>query len=1789
MPCDILTEADMPARLFIHSLFRTGSTYVWNSFRRSPNRYWCYQEPLHEAVLALNDNPKGLLDFVSDEEKNPLRHPKLDKPYFFELFEVYESCKDLICSDSIYHNYFLQSTDDPLERYLNALCDAAKGSPVVQECRTANRIGTLKRGLGGFHIYLWRNPWDQWWSYKANNYFETINQVILNCGDHPEVIDRVRHEIGFVRFEAPTLSDEISHFNERPMSSENGYLVFYTLWCLALIEASTSADYLLNIDSLSDSQEYRNKAVASLKSAGFEEVNFQDCKASQAFFSEEDRDFFHRIEDRIHGLFLASHFPQSTIDLIKANRSTNQPTIWDGAAYLPIEQAIAQTSRLRQVAIRVETERSLRLRELDELMARDRDNYEHALSASRRDWSQKASEQEREFAQALAAAKDLSVERERQFVAAKDLSVERERQLNEEVRASQGRMHEVERISTQILEELRANGTARELEFEKKLSAERERKQALNTSLQSLQLELRSLLDSRSWRYSIVLRWLIARVLGETIKVPHIYYAPGNELTGDLSAKRSPVNTTPALRTAKMGPTDTFMSSATDDVRSIMQFDGEQFVEKAYLWALRRAADPDGLKHYCGQLENGVSKRKVLEQLISSKEAQDSGVDVSTMRRALKNHRFWRVLMSGDTRRTNSNVDNIGSVRTFEALMGCNGQRFVQEAYLMLLRRPADDDGLDFYLGQLLSGAPKIQILAEMASSKEATVTGAKVDGLGVALFRYRLTHLAVVGGFLRFLLRSEGNGISDRRLRVIEQRVVGLGNITNHIRGSTDNAIGELYGNSGSSKSLTFFTICSKNFTAYAKTLFDSVRKYHPGAELYLFLCDGVDSGYRPDLLPFPMISLTELGIPNMEEMSKRYNITEFNTAIKPFAFAHLFKKLSKTQVIYVDPDILLTSPLEEVVAEFKNGAECIVTPHVLEPSENVEVSDIKMLQFGIYNLGFIALRNTPNVVRVVEWWGRRLEHDCVIDLEKGLFVDQKWADLLPAYIANTVIIRHPGYNVAYWNLAQRKIKLTNGVWYANQQPLRFVHFSGNKLDDARTFSRHSWSITIETIGDLKFLLDQYRDAVYANGHAEYSKFAYSFSWNGASGINLHALKPAMQPGNSRGREAVQPSEAATSWMPKLLFIDCLTPRPDRDAGSITAFYLLKIYVDLGYEVTFIPSDLQHLGDYTVAVQRLGVRCLHREDIGSIKNHLETFGDDYDFIFVCRAPIAALYIDDIRRYAAKAKIILNTSDLHYLRDIREAEIAGDPAKMKAAQIGKVWELDVLRRCDVTIVMSTAEAEILKVELPDSDVRLIPLMYVEAEAEGPGFDDRSDILFIGGFPHAPNGDAVIYFCEKIFPLVRERLPGIKFHIVGNAPPPEVLALANQPGVVIHGFVKDISPLFRRCKLSIAPLRYGAGIKGKIGTSLSYGVPVVATSLAVEGMQIQQDEHVLVADTPEDFTKAIVSVYESKSRWEKLSRSGREQMIRQYSPAVGQQRIAQLMKDLNSNHKQIEFHALKSGADYANLIIAIERDIDARSRLERSLIRRDQPNFFLPGFCAVCGVTSSFNTSFMYACETSEDGQPIPNWREHLDCVTCGFSNRIRAAMHVFFERIKPKTTNSLYITEQTTPLFRWLKTKLENIVGSEYLGSAVPLGTQLNGLRNEDLTRLTFADESFDYILSFDVLEHVSDDIAALQQIYRCLKPEGTFLFSAPFSKEHAQKVVRAKMRSDGSIEHLMAPEYHGNPVDHEKGALCFRYFAWDIVEDMKRIGFKEPRVLHYWSRDFAYLGVEQFLFIATK
>ncbi len=616
-------------------------------------------------------------------------------------------------------------------------------------------------------------------------------------------------------------------------------------------------------------------------------------------------------------------------------------------------------------------------------------------------------------------------------------------------------------------------------------------------------------------------------------------------------------------------------------------------------------------------------------------------------------------------------------------------------------------------------------------------------------------------------------------------------------------------------------FTICSRNFLAQAQLLHEGLRRHHPGIIFYLALCDE-PQGVDLDALPFEVVHLDELGIPKLEDMVDRYNITELNTAIKPFAFLALFHRHPGSTIVYFDPDIFIQSPLVELEVLLAEGADCVLTPHLCEAAEFAEIDEGKMLQFGIYNLGFCALRDTPGVRGVTAWWGRRLETQCVIDLASGLFVDQKWADLLPAFIGRTEILRHPGYNVAYWNLSQRTVRApadeNDAGWSVNGEPLRFFHFSGAVVEKPRVFSRHSSQFRIEGLRDVAILFEDYCAELTRFGIQDYRDIPYAFRWSGASGVNLH------------------------------------TPAPISDA-------------------------------------------------------MQT------------------------------------------RHPRQPLTVGQLA-----------------------------------------------------------------------PHLP--------------LLRAR----------------------------------------------------------------------------------------------------------------------------------------------------------SLTEMSAITAAIGQKLERRRALESELIPRDdRDSFIVEGHCVVCGTTQPLHVGFMYTSDRLPDGRLIPNWREHLDCPGCGYVNRLRASLHVLLQEIRPERDSRVYITEQVTPLYTWLRERFESVIGSEYLGPDRAPGEVVDGVRNEDLQQLSFPDKSFDLILSFDVLEHVPDEKRALAELSRCLRPGGSLLFSAPFRENIQDHEVRALLRADGSIEHRMEPEYHGNPVDPDGGSLCFRYYGWSLIQDLLDAGFDAPEALFYWSSDFGYLGTTNSIFMARK
>ncbi|MCX7098688.1 MAG: DUF4214 domain-containing protein [Methylococcales bacterium] len=336
--------------IFIHSLWRSGSTYVFNAFRRSEAGYWSYQEPLNEIALRAKDNPDIFPNFTS-ESLVVLRHPVLEKPYFYELQQTYQAWSGLIEKSIIYDDYFGVTAAEPLENYLRALISAAHGRPVIQECRTSCRIGLIKRSIGGVNIYLWRNPWDQWWSFKLNDYFGAVCQIILGAQSRLPFVAKIREEIGYSEFHHELLQEEFGYFFQHRLTSENSYLLFYAFWCLGLLEGMAYADHLLNIDSLSTSQGYRLTINKHFEELGINGVDFSDCNVPQGFFDASDIDMFTRIENRVYGLLLVSGYSQETIDNIKQLRSEH-------AASIQVDPSGLQRDlhRAREIALRLETD-----------------------------------------------------------------------------------------------------------------------------------------------------------------------------------------------------------------------------------------------------------------------------------------------------------------------------------------------------------------------------------------------------------------------------------------------------------------------------------------------------------------------------------------------------------------------------------------------------------------------------------------------------------------------------------------------------------------------------------------------------------------------------------------------------------------------------------------------------------------------------------------------------------------------------------------------------------------------------------------------------------------------------------------------------------------------------------------------------------------------------------------------------------------------------------------------------------------------------------------------------------------------------------------------------------------------------------------------------------------------------------------------------------------------------------------------------------------------------------------
>ena len=367
------------------------------------------------------------------------------------------------------------------------------------------------------------------------------------------------------------------------------------------------------------------------------------------------------------------------------------------------------------------------------------------------------------------------------------------------------------------------------------------------------------------------------------------------------------------------------------------------------------------------------------------------------------------------------------------------------------------------------------------------------------------------------------------------------------------------------------------------------------------------------------------------------------------------------------------------------------------------------------------------------------------------------------------------------------------------------------------------------------------------------------------------------------------------------ILVVDHHLPMLDRDAGSLRMFHILHILHQLGHRVTFVPDNLADIPPYADELQKRGVEVVYHPYIKSVRDYLEKEGHKFDVIILSRCDFAKKHIADVRLHAPQSRIIFDTVDLHFLRTDREAQITSDPEIRQKAREKEQLEYDLIDQADETWVVSGVEQKLLRKKRPDKSIEIVPTI-VDVPGSNTPFSLRRDFLFIGGFQHTPNSDAIIFFLERIYPLVRKHLSDVKFYIIGDKAPPEVVALATD-NIIVTGLQPDVRPFFESVKLSVAPLRYGAGIKGKINQSMGFGVPVVATSLAVEGMALTDREDILIADEPKDFAHALVELYESEQLWNRLSANGIKETKARYSVSAVRKRLSRLFSDKHTKLPQ----------------------------------------------------------------------------------------------------------------------------------------------------------------------------------------------------------------------------------------------------------------------------------------------
>ena len=348
------------------------------------------------------------------------------------------------------------------------------------------------------------------------------------------------------------------------------------------------------------------------------------------------------------------------------------------------------------------------------------------------------------------------------------------------------------------------------------------------------------------------------------------------------------------------------------------------------------------------------------------------------------------------------------------------------------------------------------------------------------------------------------------------------------------------------------------------------------------------------------------------------------------------------------------------------------------------------------------------------------------------------------------------------------------------------------------------------------------------------------------------------------------------------ILIVDT-QPEYDKHAGGLATFQHIQLIAECGMKVFFIPYDGAASQPYTKALQQLGIEVLYGDL--DVERWLDEVGRYIDCVWLARPEVSTRYLH-LMWSKTLARIIYFTHDLHYLRELRRSEIEPGSSATKNAEGLKRVELDTFNLVDCVVTPSVHEARIISALAPHQTVQVLPLHYFDLSAENVDcsalpLGDRRDIIFIGS-EHAPNVDAVIVLVKSVMPIVWRSVPDARVLILGSVVQDQSVLALESPLVKIVGYVPDLKPYYDGARMSVSPLRFGAGVKGKILSSLAAGVPVVTTAIGNEGIGLREEVEVLVGETAQEIAAHIIRLYADGATLNRLATSGRRVIAKHYS-------------------------------------------------------------------------------------------------------------------------------------------------------------------------------------------------------------------------------------------------------------------------------------------------------------------